>query len=128
MTEPDRLAMAREAAEAAFDLKAEALVVLDVSEVSSFADTFILVTGRSDRQARSICDAIERRLRAQGERPLGIEGYNDGRWVLMDFGDLIIHIFIPDVRAHYDLERLWSDAPRLDLGIAPPPNPVRSAS
>jgi len=127
LTEPDRLAMAREAAEAAFDLKAEELVVLDVSEVSSFADTFILLTGRSDRQVRSICDAIEQRLRAQGERALGIEGYNDGRWVLMDFADLIVHIFIPDIRAHYDLERLWSDAPRLDLGTALPPKPVQSA-
>ena len=128
MTEPDRLAMAREAAEAAFDLKAEELVALDVSEVSSFADTFILLTGRSDRQVRSISDAIEQRLRAQGERPLGIEGYNDGRWVLMDFADLIIHIFIPDIREHYDLERLWSDAPRLDLGVSLQPDPVGGPS
>ncbi len=127
MTEPDRLAMAREAAEAAFDLKAEELVVLDVSEVSSFADTFILLTGGSDRQVRSISDAIEQRLRAQGERPLGIEGYTDGRWILMDFADLIIHIFIPEIRAHYDLERLWSDAPRLELGLPVHPDPVGSA-
>ena len=127
MAEPDRLAVTREAAEAAFDLKAEELVALDVREVSSFADTFLLLTGRSDRQVRSICDAIEQRLRARGERPIGIEGYSDGRWVLMDFADLIVHVFIPDVRTHYDLERLWSDAPRLDLGVDVPPEPVRGA-
>ena len=86
-------------------------------EVSSFADTFVLVSGRSDRQVRSIADHIQRSLRNAGERPLGIEGHENGRWILMDFDDLVVHVFLAEVRELYNLERLWSDAPPIDLGI-----------
>ena len=113
----ERMEKIRATLEAALSVKAEKPVVLDVREVSSFADTFVLVSGRSDRQVRSIADRIERRLRGVGERPLGIEGTENGRWILMDFADLIVHVFLAEVRELYDLERLWSDAPQIDAGI-----------
>ena len=112
----ERTVRAARFAAAADDKKAERLVALDVRELTSFADTFILATGNSDRHARSIADAVIEAAREHGEKPLGIEGYDDGRWVLIDLGDIIVHVFQPDVRDEYDLERLWSDAPVLELG------------
>ncbi len=102
--------------EAAQDKLAEDVVALDVRELSSFADTFVIATGSSDRHVRSIVDGIEAALVANGDPPLGVEGREDGRWVLMDLNDTIVHVFLRDVRAHYDLERLWGDAPELELG------------
>jgi ribosome-associated protein len=104
--------------EAAREKLAEEIVALDVRQAVSFADVFIVATGRSDRQVRAIGDGIAAALTAAGEKPLGTEGYEEGRWLLMDFGDVIVHVFQPDVRQHYDLERLWSEASVLDL--APP--------
>lgn len=115
MSEPLRLAKLEAIVEAALARKAEDLIGLDVRELSSFADTFVIATGTSDRHVRSIADSIEMALRARGELPLGVEGYEEGRWVLIDAGDTIVHVFQRDVRAHYDLERLWSDAPALVL-------------
>jgi ribosome-associated protein len=115
MTGSDPLAKAVRIAKAAVDLKAENLVALDVREVTSFTDVFILATGGSDRHVRAIADAVEEAVEELGERPLGIEGYDEGRWLLLDLGDVIVHVFQRDVREHYDLERLWSEAPRLDL-------------
>jgi ribosome-associated protein len=86
---------------------------LDVRQVTSFADTFVLATGRSDRQVRAIADAVLEAF--PDERALGVEGQQEGRWVLIDLGDIVVHVFQPDVRAHYDLDRLWSDAPLLEL-------------
>ncbi|MCZ6464590.1 MAG: ribosome silencing factor [Proteobacteria bacterium] len=105
--------------DAALERKAERPVALDMREVSSIADTFVLVTGRSSRQVRAVADGILERLRALGEKPLGVEGMDEGRWVLLDLGDVIVHVFEPEVREHYDLERLWSDAPPLDLQLGP---------
>ena len=115
MTGSDPLAKAVRIAKAAVDLKAENLVALDVRELTSFADLFILATGGSDRHVRAIADAVEEVVEELGERPLGIEGYDEGRWILLDLGDVIVHVFQSEVREHYDLERLWSEAPRLDL-------------
>jgi ribosome-associated protein len=115
MTGSDPLAKAVRIAKAAVDLKAENLVALDVRELTSFTDVFILATGGSDRHVRAIADAVEEAVEELGERPLGIEGYDEGRWLLLDLGDVIVHVFQRDVREHYDLERLWSEAPRLDL-------------
>jgi ribosome-associated protein len=115
MTGSDPLAKAVRVAKAAVDLKAENLVALDVRELTSFTDVFILATGGSDRHVRAIADAVEEAVEELGERPLGIEGYDEGRWLLLDLGDVIVHLFQRDVREHYDLERLWSEAPRLDL-------------
>jgi len=115
MTGSDPLAKAARIAKAALDRKAENLVALDVREVTSFADVFLLATGGSDRHVRAIADAVKEAVEELGERPLGIEGYDEGRWLLLDLGDVIVHVFQRDVREHYDLERLWSEAPRLDL-------------
>ncbi len=111
----ERIAKASRVVEAALERKAEDVVALDVRAVTSFADTFVLATGRSDRQVRAIADAILEAVEVRGERVLGIEGRQEGRWVLIDLGDVIVHLFQPEVRAHYDLDRLWSDAPPLAI-------------
>lgn len=112
----DSLEMARVALAAARSLKAEEPVILDLRDVTSITDTFLIVSGRSDRQVRSIADQVEAALKGAGERALGIEGYREGRWVLMDFVNLVVHVFVPEVREHYNLERLWSDASQIDVG------------
>lgn len=95
--------------------KAQDLVVLDVSKLSSFADYFVLCSGRSSRQVQGIAENLAAALRKQGIRPDGIEGAREGHWVLMDYGDVIVHIFYEPVRLFYDLESLWSEAERLHL-------------
>ena len=115
MSENEHLTKVAAAAEAALDRKAENVVALDVSELTSFADTFIIATGTSDRHARSIADAIIEAMAKRGEKPLGMEGHDEGRWVLIDLDDVIVHVFQAEVRREYDLERLWSDAPGLDV-------------
>jgi ribosome-associated protein len=103
----------RRIVDAALDVKAEDVIALDVGELSSFADVFVVCTGRSDRQVRAIAEAVEKAAKQAGEPPLGIEGYAEGRWVLIDLDDVIVHVFTPETRQHYDIERLWSDAPRI---------------
>lgn len=120
----DRVERARRIAAAALEKKAEDVTALDVREVASFADTFLFATGTSDRHVRTVAEAILEAVRERGEKPLGVEGLEEGRWVLIDLGDVIAHVFRRDVREHYDLERLWSDAPRVDLG----PEAARSAA
>ncbi len=105
--------------ETALDLKAEKLVALDMRSVSAFADTFLITSGRSSRHVRSIAESIIRALREAGTAPLGVEGLNEGRWVLIDANEAVIHIFEPETRDKFALERLWSDAPLLDLHRAP---------
>jgi len=116
MVDSERLTRAGAIVDAALDRKAEDIVVLDMRELSSFADTFIIATGNSDRHVRSIADSIAEAMAKRGEKPLGVEGYEEGRWVLLDFDEVIVHVFQDEVRKHYDLERLWSDAPQIDAG------------
>jgi ribosome-associated protein len=118
MSALDRLAKVALIVEAAQERKADHVVGLDVRKISSFADTFIIATGTSDRHVRSVADSIEATLKARGDPPMGIEGYDEGRWVLIDCGDAIVHVFQQEIRDHYDLERLWSDAPALELEAA----------
>jgi ribosome-associated protein len=99
--------------------KGEDVVVLDVRAVTSFADTLVLASGSSDRNVRAIADAVVAASAASGSAPLGVEGYEEGRWVLVDLGDAVVHVFLPDVREHYALERLYADAPLLELTPAP---------
>jgi ribosome-associated protein len=108
---------ARLIVEAALDLKAENVVALDISELSSIADVFVIVSGRSDRHVRAVSDGILASLRGIGEEPLGVEGQAEGRWVLIDADDAVIHVFDPEAREEYDLERLWSDADTIDLAL-----------
>ncbi len=100
---------------AALEKKAEDLALLDVHTLSSFADCFLICSGRSDRQVQAIADAIVEGLKRAGSTVLGIEGYVDGKWVLIDCDDLIVHVFHEPVRAFYNLEKLWHAAPRADL-------------
>jgi len=90
------------------------LVVLDVSKVASFASFFILCTGESSRQVQAIADEVELQLKKQGFRANHIEGYRNAEWVLLDYVDVVVHVFSKRARAYYDLERLWRDAKRLD--------------
>jgi ribosome-associated protein len=102
-------------AEAALDKKGTDLVVLDVREHTSIADYFVIVSGRSDTQVRSIAEHVEDVCRKAGYRKLAVEGLRHGQWVLLDFGDVVVHVFYAPVREFYDLERLWSEAPRRAL-------------
>ncbi len=99
----------------ALDKKAYDLVLLEVSEVTSIADYFIICSGRSDRQVQSIAQGIGEDLGKEGITPLSVEGQTRGHWVLMDFSDVIVHVFYQPVREFYDLEGLWSHAPRVNL-------------
>jgi ribosome-associated protein len=93
--------------------KAEAVVALDVRGLTSIADTFIICSGRSNRQVSAIAEHVERFLKDNGIRPLSVDGRKEGHWVLMDYGDVIIHVFYEETRSFYDLEGLWVDAKRL---------------
>jgi ribosome-associated protein len=93
--------------------KALDIVVLDVSGLTSLADTFIICSGRSNRQVTAIAEFIRTDLKKKEVAPLSVEGLLEGHWVLMDYGDVVIHVFYDDVRRFYDLEGLWSDAPRI---------------
>ena len=125
MTESESKQKARRLVEAALERKAERPVVLDMTNLTFYADTFILLTGRSDRQVRAIAEGVLEALRAHGEAPIGTEGMDDGYWVLIDCNDTIVHVFDPEARDKFDLERLWQDAPRVDLGIeGVDPNPA----
>jgi ribosome-associated protein len=104
----------RLAAAAALDKKATDLDVLAVGDLTSIADYFVLCSAGNERQAVAIADAIEERLHSEMKvKPLLVEGTSPGRWILMDFGDFIVHIFTEDVRRFYGLERLWGDAPNV---------------
>jgi ribosome-associated protein len=99
---------------AADEKKAHDLVALDISEIASFADYFLLCTGDSSRQMQAIADEVEKRLKASGIRPSHVEGYQNSEWILMDYIDLVVHIFSKTARPYYDLERLWRDGKKLD--------------
>ena len=102
-------------AQAALDKKAYDLLILQVAAFTSVADYFVISTGRSDVQVQSICRAVEEALAQIGIRPLAIEGFTHGQWVLMDFGDVVVHIFYETAREFYNLERLWAQAPQCSL-------------
>lgn len=101
---PDLIEIVRAAAE---DKKGEDLIVLDLEGRTIVADAFIVVTGRSKIQTRSIADAIADAVRAAGQNVARTEGYNDGGWILIDLGDVVVHVFTPEERQFYNLERLW---------------------
>ena len=96
--------------------KGQDLIILDVHSLTSFTDYFIIVSGRSIRQVQALANHIEEALRAEKIRPLGVEGSREGSWVLMDYGDVIVHLFYQPAREFYNLEGLWEDAGRVPLG------------
>lgn len=101
---------------ASLQRKAKDLIILNVKEYSSIADYFIICSGTSDRQVQAIAASIQENLKEYGILPLGIEGERLGKWVLMDYADVIIHIFYEPIREFYDIERLWSDVPCMEVG------------
>ncbi len=108
---PARL-LARHAVDAALGKKAQDITILDMHQVSGVADYFVVCTGSSDLQVKAICDAVDERIKQHAdERPWHTEGYEHRQWVLLDYVDLVVHVFLTEKRAFYDLERLWGDAP-----------------
>jgi ribosome-associated protein len=99
---------------AADDKKALDLLALDITGIASFTNYFLFCTGENTRQLQAITDEVEKRLRECGVRPAHIEGYQNSEWILMDYDDLVIHIFSREARVFYDLERLWRDGKKLD--------------
>ena len=109
------------AVSAALDKKAADVVVLDLRHTPAFTDYFVLCSGQNSRQVQAIADAVEDALRAQKIRPSHVEGYDKADWILMDFFSFIVHVFTPQTRAFYSLERLWGDAERLEMSDEPAP-------
>jgi ribosome-associated protein len=107
--------LARVAARAAADKKGEDTVILEVGSVLAITDAFVITSASNDRLVRTIADEVEAKIKeAGGPGPIRVEGLNDARWVLLDYGDFVVHVFLSEVRRYYDLERLWADAPVLD--------------
>jgi ribosome-associated protein len=112
---------ARIAVEAAAAKLGRDLAVLDVGEILAITDYFVLVSAANTRQVRTIVEEIEKVLReSDGSRPLGVEGLDDATWVLLDFGDVVVHVFLDETREYYDLDRLWADVPRTEVDAAGP--------
>ena len=102
------------AARAAAGKQASQIVILDVGELIGITDYFVIASGATDRQVRTVAEEIERAVKANGVKPVRREGQREGRWVLLDFVDFVAHVFRAEERGYYDLERLWADAPTVD--------------
>lgn len=109
------------AVRAAQEKQATDIAVLDLTGVTSFTDFFVICSGANIRQNQAITDEIGKQLKAIGDLPNSIEGYEQGEWILSDYGDFLVHVFSPKAREYYSLDRLWRDAKVLDLPAEPPP-------
>jgi len=115
LTSPDTFELCRVAARAAADKKADRPVILDVGQLFGIVDAFVICSGANDRQVRTIADEVERKVKEEGgTAPLRVEGKHEAAWILLDYGDMIVHVFLDEWRAYYDLERLWKDAARVE--------------
>jgi ribosome-associated protein len=112
---PEAVALAVAAAEAASEKLAEDIVAIDVSDQLVITDVFVLCSAANDRQVKAVVDAVEERLLPLGAKPLRREGESEGRWVLLDFGDVVVHVQLAEERIHYAIERLWKDCPIVPL-------------
>jgi ribosome-associated protein len=108
------------AVRAALDKKASDILVLDLRDTPAFTDFFVLCSGQSARQVKAIADGVEEALRAAKVRPAHVEGYDRAEWILMDYFTFIVHVFTPQTRVFYSLERLWGDAERIEVGEESP--------
>jgi ribosome-associated protein len=128
-THSDIERLVRIAAAAAADKKATDVIALSVGQNIVVTDYFLIATGANDRQVHAIADAVEDALREEGARPIGREGQQELKWVLLDYGDFVVHVFQASEREFYRLEKLWSDAPRLELpaDVANASSPNRDA-
>ena len=122
----DTRAAVRGAVAAALDTKAEDVRVLHLAPVTDFVDWFVIASGLNERQVQATADKIEERLREEGLRPLHVEGQPAAQWVLLDYGDFLVHVFLEERRRYYALERLWRDAPDATVEFRPPAAVVRS--
>ncbi len=105
---------ARTAARAASAKGGEDTVIIEVGSVLAITDAFVITSGRNGRQVKTIAEEVEARLKVDGGiKPMRVEGLGDSQWILLDYGDLVVHVFLDETREYYDLERLWSDAPRV---------------
>ncbi len=111
---------------AAGDKQAIELVVLDLRKAAAFTDYFVIASGQNARQIRAIADAVTDALASHGVKPAHVEGYDRSEWVLLDYFDFIVHIFAPDTRIFYSLERLWGNAERVETADAPEVPPERA--
>ena len=112
----DSRAVLKVAATAAADKKAHRTVILEVGGVLGITDAFLITSGSNDKQVRTIADAIERAVKEHsGSGPIRTEGLSDARWILLDYGDFIVHVFLEETRQYYDLEHLWADVPRIEF-------------
>ena len=116
------------AVRAALDKKASEVVILDLRNTPAFTDFFVLCSGQSTRQVKAIADGVEETLRATKIRPAHVEGYDRAEWILMDYFTFIVHVFTPQTRAFYSLERLWGDAERIDVSDEPPADAARPSA
>lgn len=110
--------IAKIAAQAAHDKKAENIAILDVSEHLVISDVFLIVSANNEPQVGAIVDAIEKALSEVGEKPIRREGEREGKWVLLDYFDLVVHVQQPEERSLYDLERLWRDCPHIPVELS----------
>ncbi len=110
----ESMELARSCSRIAGDNKAEDVVVLDVRNMSSFTDFFVIMSGRSTRHVQALAEGLENELRSKRIKTARAEGLQEGKWVLLDFGDVIVHVFYSEQRDFYDLEGLWHDAPRVE--------------
>jgi ribosome-associated protein len=118
LTEPLSVARARVAVDAAAEKKGADLAILDVGEVLSIIDLFVLVSASNARQVRTIVDEVEKALTEHDDsKPISVEGLADASWVLLDYGDIVVHVFLDETRSYYDLDRLWGDVPRIDTNL-----------
>ncbi|MCK5695882.1 MAG: ribosome silencing factor [Desulfobacula sp.] len=99
----------------AFERKAKSITAIDVKQLTSYTDTLIIIEGSSQRQVTSIAQHLIKSLKGQGQKAIGVEGVKEGQWALLDYGEVIIHIFETETKFFYDIEGLWADAPRIDL-------------
>ena len=109
---PEFRKLAKEIANICLEKKGENIVILDLEDLSILCDYFVIVTGDSEIQNRSITDTVREKLEERGISPHHVEGYEEGRWILVDYEGVILHLFTPELREYYDLERLWGDARR----------------
>ncbi|MEJ7766113.1 MAG: ribosome silencing factor [Acidimicrobiales bacterium] len=118
LTSPDSFELCRVAAMAAADKKADRPVILDVGRLLGIVDAFVICSAGNDRQVRTIAEEVERRVKEEsGESPLRVEGKDEAAWILLDYGDMVVHVFLDEWRAYYDLERLWKDAARVEWDV-----------
>jgi ribosome-associated protein len=117
-TSPERLARAlenaRHCARIADDNRGRDILLLDLRQATPLVDYFVIITATSRRLGRAISEEIDKEMKRRGELKIGLEGSEEGRWTLIDYGDFVVHVFSPEARAYYALEEIWGDAPRLD--------------